>query len=112
VLAASHFPTHRTIRDFRALHLKELSELLVQVVRLAREMGLVKRVLGFRQFSLRGLHRVQAESKLVGLALSLRRMAALQAATQAHGPSQGSRLTTTTTAPMHCMARAARHHPV
>ena len=47
VLAASHFPTHRTIRDFRALHLKELSELLVQVVRLAREMGLVKHALGF-----------------------------------------------------------------
>jgi len=42
VLAASNFPAHRTIRDFRALHLKELSELFVQVVRLAREMGLVK----------------------------------------------------------------------
>ena len=33
---------HRTIRDFRAFHLKELSDLFVQVVRLAREMGLVK----------------------------------------------------------------------
>jgi transposase/predicted transcriptional regulator len=42
VLAASNFPAHRTIRDFRAFHLKELSELFVQVVRLAREMGLVK----------------------------------------------------------------------
>lgn len=42
VLAARNFPAHRTIRDFRALHLKELSELFVQVVRLAREMGLVK----------------------------------------------------------------------
>ena len=42
VLAASNFPAHRTIRDFRALHLLELSELFVQVVRLAREMGLVK----------------------------------------------------------------------
>ena len=42
VLAAGNFPAHRTIRDFRALHLKELSELFVQVVRLAREMGLVK----------------------------------------------------------------------
>jgi hypothetical protein len=41
-LAASNFPAHRTIRDFRALHLKELSELFVQIVRLAREMGLVK----------------------------------------------------------------------
>ena len=42
VLAARNFPAHRTLRDFRALHLKELSELFVQVVRLAREMGLVK----------------------------------------------------------------------
>jgi transposase len=42
VLAASNFPAHRTIRDFRAFHLKELSDLFVQVVRLAREMGLVK----------------------------------------------------------------------
>jgi transposase len=42
VLAAGNFPAHRTIRDFRALHLKELSDLFVQVVRLAREMRLVK----------------------------------------------------------------------
>ena len=42
VLAAANYPAHRTIRDFRAFHLKELGELFVQVVRLAREMGLVK----------------------------------------------------------------------
>jgi len=42
VLAARNFPAHRTIRDFRAFHLKELSDLFVQVVRLAREMGLIK----------------------------------------------------------------------
>ena len=42
VLAADNFPAHRTIRDFRALHLTEFTELFVQVVRLAREMGLVK----------------------------------------------------------------------
>jgi transposase len=42
VLAAGNFPAHRTISDFRAFHLKELSDLFVQVVRLAREMGLVK----------------------------------------------------------------------
>ena len=40
----------------------------------------MKNVLGFRQFSLRGLHRVQAEWKLVCLALNLRRMCALKAA--------------------------------
>lgn len=42
--------------------------------------GWIKSVLGFRQFSLRGLHRVQAEFKLVCLALNLRRMGAMQAA--------------------------------
>jgi transposase len=42
VLAAGNFPKHRTICDFRALHLQELSALLVQVVKLARECGLVK----------------------------------------------------------------------
>ncbi|CAM5794463.1 IS1182 family transposase [Ottowia pentelensis] len=42
MLGAGNFPKHRTVRDFRALHLKELSELFVQVVKLAREMGLVK----------------------------------------------------------------------
>lgn len=42
VLAAGNFPAHRTIRDFRAIHLEKLAQLFVQVVRLAREMGLVK----------------------------------------------------------------------
>ncbi len=42
VLAAGNYPAHRTICDFRALHLEELSGLFVQVVKLARECGLVK----------------------------------------------------------------------
>ena len=42
MLAAGNFPRHRTICDFRAYHQKELSELFVQVVKLARETGLVK----------------------------------------------------------------------
>lgn len=42
VLAAGNFPAHRTLSDFRALHLSELSALFVQVVKLARECGLVK----------------------------------------------------------------------
>jgi transposase len=42
MLGAGNFPKHRTIREFRALHLKELSDLFVQVVKLAREMGLIK----------------------------------------------------------------------
>jgi hypothetical protein len=41
--------------------------------------GWVKNVLGFRQFSMRGLHRVTAEWKLVCLALNLRRMSTLRA---------------------------------
>ncbi|TXH59200.1 MAG: IS5/IS1182 family transposase, partial [Burkholderiaceae bacterium] len=41
--------------------------------------GWIKNVLGFRQFSLRGLHRVRAEWKLVCMALNLRRMAVLSA---------------------------------
>jgi len=39
--------------------------------------GWIKHVLGFRQFSMRGLHRVSAEWKLVCMALNLRRMAKL-----------------------------------
>ena len=42
MLAAGNFPRHRTICDFRAFHLKVLADLFVQVVKLAREMGLVK----------------------------------------------------------------------
>jgi transposase len=42
VLAAGNYPAARTICDFRAFHLKELSDLFVQVVKVARECGLVK----------------------------------------------------------------------
>lgn len=42
LLAAGNRPAGRTLRDFRAFHLKELGDLFVQVVRLAKEMGLVK----------------------------------------------------------------------
>lgn len=42
VLGAGNFPQHRTLCDFRALHLQELAALFVQVVKLARECGLVK----------------------------------------------------------------------
>ena len=36
-----NFPAHRTIADFRQRHLAEFRELFVQVVRMAREVGLV-----------------------------------------------------------------------
>ena len=42
--------------------------------------GWIKNVLGFRQFSLRGLHRVQAEWRLLTAALNLRRMCSLRTA--------------------------------
>jgi len=42
MLGAGNFPSHRTICDFRVRHLPELTELFAQVVRLARELGLVK----------------------------------------------------------------------
>ena len=42
VLAAGNYPAHRTLCDFRAFHLNKLSDLFVQVVKLARECGLVK----------------------------------------------------------------------
>jgi transposase len=42
VLSANSFPAHRMIREFRQLHLQEFCALFVQVVKLAREAGLVK----------------------------------------------------------------------
>ena len=42
MLGAGHFPSHRTICDFRLQHLAELKELFVQIAQLARELGLVK----------------------------------------------------------------------
>lgn len=42
VLGAHNFPAHCTIRDLRAQHLVEFTELFTPVVRLAREMGLDK----------------------------------------------------------------------
>lgn len=42
VLAADNFPAHRTLSDFRAFHLDELANLFVQVVKLAKECGLVR----------------------------------------------------------------------
>lgn len=41
--------------------------------------GWIKNVLGFRQFSMRGLEKAKAEFKLVCLALNLRRMGSMQA---------------------------------
>ena len=42
VLAAGNFPAHRTICNFSAFHLAELSALFVQVVQLAKACGLAR----------------------------------------------------------------------
>ena len=41
MLAAGNFPQHRTLCEFRRRHLKDFKRLFVQVVSLAREMGMV-----------------------------------------------------------------------
>jgi transposase len=42
MIGACNFPKHRTVCDFRAVHLDELAALFIQVVKMARECGLVK----------------------------------------------------------------------
>ena len=42
VLAAENFPQHRTICEFRRRHLEEFERLFVEVVGVAREMGVVR----------------------------------------------------------------------
>ena len=42
VLAAENFPQHRTICEFRRRHLEEFERMFVEVVRVAREMGVVR----------------------------------------------------------------------
>jgi len=42
VVAAGNFPAHRTIAEFRQQHLTAFEALFVQVVRIAREAGVVK----------------------------------------------------------------------
>jgi transposase len=42
VLAAGNAPKHRTLCEFRQLHLEEFTDLFVQVVRVAQDAGLVK----------------------------------------------------------------------
>ena len=42
VLAAGNFPPHRTVCEFRRRHLEDFKALFVEVVRLARELGLAR----------------------------------------------------------------------
>ena len=42
VLAAGNFPAHRTIAEFRQRHLREFQALFVQLVKLAREVGMIR----------------------------------------------------------------------
>src|SRR4051794_1589555 len=42
VLGAGNFPAHRTVADFRRLHIETFTALFVQVVQIAREAGVVQ----------------------------------------------------------------------
>lgn len=42
VLGAGNFPAHRTICEFRQRHLEEFQELFVELVRVARETGMIR----------------------------------------------------------------------
>ncbi|MEJ2080602.1 MAG: IS1182 family transposase [Acidobacteriota bacterium] len=42
VLGAGNFPAHRTMAEFRQVHLREFQELFVQVVRIASEAGVIR----------------------------------------------------------------------
>ena len=42
VLGAGNFPQHRTVCEFRRRHLEDFERLFVEVVRVAREMGVVR----------------------------------------------------------------------
>jgi transposase len=42
VLGSGNFPAHRTVADFRRLHLQTFTTLFVQVVQIAREAGVVQ----------------------------------------------------------------------
>jgi IS5 family transposase len=68
VAMAAKFQTEQTPKDYRKR--KWIAE---------PPNGWIKNVLGFGQFSMRGLEKVQAEFKLVCMALNLRRMGAMQA---------------------------------
>lgn len=76
VLAASNYPKHRTICDFRARHLNELAAGPTEAI-VEPPNGWIKNILGLRQFSLRGVDTVRREFKLVCLVLNLRRMSYL-----------------------------------
>ena len=42
VLAAGNFPAHRTIAEFRQRHLEEFQQLFIELVRIAREAGVIR----------------------------------------------------------------------
>ena len=42
VLGAGNFPQHRTVSEFRRRHLEEFERMFVEVVRVAREIGMVR----------------------------------------------------------------------
>jgi transposase len=97
VLAAGILPARRTIRGFRAIHLQELSELFVKVLKLARELRLVKlgtvaidgtkvKANGSRHNVMSYGHMVKSEAELKGQIEALLRRAAQADEAEAHEP--------------------------
>ena len=85
VLAAGNFPQHRTICEFRRRHLEDFERMFVEVVRVAREMGVVR----FGTLSVDGTKvRANASKRK---AMSYGRMAS-PSASMASSSSQTSRL--------------------
>jgi transposase len=82
--AAPPAPDHPTLVEAMAHRLKtaEGKKLYAQRKHIPEPVfGIIKSVLGFRQFLLRGLHKVRGEWNLVTLAWNLKRMFALNPAT-------------------------------
>ena len=91
-LTGDTHPDHDTICSFRRQNEKLIAKFFVRVLELARELklfagghhqrqasvepvvGIIKKVLGFEQFSLRGLQKVTLEWTLVCVAYNLKRL--------------------------------------
>jgi len=106
-IASGSHPDHETLASFRRRFVGELAGLFVQVLEMADTtpmqamthrlstiagkaayamrkqtvepvFGIIKSVMGFRQFSMRGLHKVTGEWNPVCLAWNIKRMAVLR----------------------------------
>ena len=87
VLGAGNFPQHRTLCELRRRHLEELEGVFVEVVRVAREMGLVR----FGTLSVDGtkVRALASKRKAMSDGRMLREEARLEAAQRAVDDARG-----------------------